>query len=76
MPEFADTLGLQPLSWDGAGCGCGVYIAPDDEYPKYFYGLYPFWDAPQNLESPSPAATIVPFDRLTRIGYYGVTFDD
>jgi hypothetical protein len=68
-----DSLGLQPLAWTGAGCGCGVYVEGEVWEPE-FYGMYPFWEAPQGEVDPVQPDTI-DLSLLTRIGYYGLTFD-
>lgn len=49
--------------WDGNSCGCS-----EDQFVGEVYGFYPFWLAgkPQQIN----------FSSLTRIGYYGITFDD
>jgi len=68
-----DSLRLQPLAWTGAGCGCGVYVEGQLWEPE-FYGMYPFWQAPQGEVDPVAPDT-VDLSLLTRIGYYGLTFD-
>lgn len=69
-----DTLPIQPLRWDGGPCGCGVFERGAVEEPE-FYGMQGFWEAPQGLEESSSEQDI-DFSLLTRVGYYGVTFDD
>ncbi len=49
--------------WDGDGCGCVL-----DELDGEVYGFYPFWLA--------GARQKVDFSTLSRIAYYGPTFDD
>ncbi|VVE77619.1 hypothetical protein [Pandoraea sputorum] len=51
------------VSWDGNGCGCVL-----DRLDGEVYGFFPFWMAgpKQNVD----------FSTLSRIGYYGATFDD
>lgn len=68
-----DSLFLQPLAWTGAGCGCGVYARGEPWEPE-FYGFYRFWDAPQG-ETGLAARDTLDLSMLTRIGYYGLTFD-
>jgi hypothetical protein len=49
--------------WDGNGCGCVL-----DDLEGEVYGFYPFWMAgkPQQID----------FSTVSRIAYYGPTFDD
>jgi len=49
--------------WDGIGCGCVL-----DKLVGEVYGIYPFWLAGKTQK--------VDFSTLTRIAYYGPTFDD
>jgi|GEM_PF-1892905 len=49
--------------WDGNGCGCVL-----DELNGEVYGFYPFWMA--------GSRQTVDFSTLSRIAYYGPTFDD
>lgn len=49
--------------WDGKGCGCVL-----DELVGEVYGFYPFWLAGKRQN--------VDFSTLSRIAYYGPTFDD
>ncbi|SFA98781.1 hypothetical protein SAMN04515620_11119 [Collimonas sp. OK607] len=49
--------------WDGAGCGCVL-----DQLDGEVYGFYPFWLAGSRQK--------VDFSTLSRIAYYGPTFDD
>ncbi len=49
--------------WDGNGCGCVL-----DELVGEVYGFYPFWLAGKTQK--------VDFSTLSRIAYYGPTFDD
>ena len=53
----------QRVTWSGNGCGCVL-----DGLAGDVYGVYPFWLAGQTQQ--------VDFSTLTRIGYYGPTFDD
>ncbi|WP_242561183.1 MULTISPECIES: hypothetical protein [Pandoraea] len=59
-PVFDPT---RQVSWSGDGCGCLL-----DHLQGTVYGFFPFWMAgpKQNVD----------FSTLTRIGYYGATFDD
>lgn len=51
------------VTWNGNGCGCVL-----DELSGEVYGVYPFWLAgkPQQVD----------FSTMSRIGYYGASFDD
>lgn len=49
--------------WDGNGCGCVL-----DQLVGDVYGFYPFWLAGKKQT--------VDFSTLSRIAYYGPTFDD
>jgi hypothetical protein len=49
--------------WDGNGCGCVL-----DELVGEVYGFYPFWLAGKTQK--------IDFSTLSRIAYYGPTFDD
>ena len=49
--------------WDGNGCGCVL-----DELVGEVYGFYPFWLAGKTQK--------VDFSTMSRIAYYGPTFDD
>ncbi|MBX9637747.1 MAG: hypothetical protein K2Q45_09380 [Nitrosomonas sp.] len=51
------------VQWDGAGCGCVI-----DELAGTVYGFYPFWLAGEKQT--------VNFSVLSRIAYYGLSFDD
>ncbi|MGO0793179.1 hypothetical protein ACTOWA_25255 [Herbaspirillum seropedicae] len=51
------------VRWNGNGCGCVL-----DELNGDVYGIYPFWHAGKLQQ--------VDFSILSRIGYYGATFDD
>jgi len=68
-----DSLNLQPLAWTGDGCGCGFFDEGGLWEPE-FYGIYPFWEAPQTATELVEPDTI-DLSLLTRIGYYGLTFD-
>jgi hypothetical protein len=59
-PVFDPT---KQVRWSGDGCGCLL-----DHLQGTVYGFFPFWMAgpKQNVD----------FSTLTRIGYYGATFDD
>lgn len=68
--SIRDSARKQPLYdssmrvlWDGNSCGCS-----EDQFVGEVYGFYPFWLAgkPQQIN----------FSSLTRVGYYGITFDD
>ncbi|VVD60216.1 hypothetical protein PAN31108_00068 [Pandoraea anhela] len=59
-PVFDPT---KQVSWSGDGCGCLL-----DHLQGTVYGFFPFWMA--------GAKQTVDFSTLTRIGYYGATFDD
>jgi hypothetical protein len=72
--EMADTLDLQPMAWAGGSCGCGVFEGAVDQEKRYFYGVYPFWAAPQRASEPVPSVPIE-FSQLSRVAYYGLTFD-
>ena len=71
------TVQPKPIRWDG-GCGCGTFVKDSDEYPTYIYGMYPFWNAPQQADStdrePGPVQAI-DFTMLTRVAYNALTFD-
>lgn len=71
------TVRPKPIHWDG-GCGCGTFVKDSDEYPTYLYGMYPFWNAPQEADStdrePGPVQD-VDFRMLTRVAYSALTFD-
>jgi hypothetical protein len=49
--------------WDGDSCGCAL-----DQFKGEVYGFYPFWHAGEKQR--------IDFSTLSRIGYYGITFDD
>lgn len=49
--------------WDGNSCGCAL-----DQFVGEVYGFYPFWHAGEKQR--------IDFSALSRIGYYGITFDD
>ncbi|HEY4319207.1 MAG TPA: hypothetical protein VGN04_16525 [Herbaspirillum sp.] len=49
--------------WDGNGCGCVL-----DDLVGEVYGFYPFWLAGKTQK--------IDFSTLSRIAYYGPTFDD
>lgn len=51
------------IVWDGNFCGCAL-----DQFAGDVYGFYPFWFAGQKQQ--------INFSTLSRIGYYGVSFDD
>ncbi|MBE7525918.1 hypothetical protein HS096_06485 [candidate division WWE3 bacterium] len=51
------------VQWDGAGCGCVM-----DNLSGTVYGFYPFWLAGK--------AQSVNFSVLSRVAYYGLSFDD
>lgn len=53
-----------PIQWDGNGCGCLL-----DDLSGLVYGFYPFWlagDEPQTVN----------FSVLSRVAYYGLSFDE
>jgi hypothetical protein len=71
------TVQPKPIHWDG-GCGCGTFVKDSDEYPTYLYGMYPFWNAPQQADSTdleAGPAQAVDFTLLTRVAYNALTFD-
>jgi hypothetical protein len=51
------------VQWDGSGCGCVI-----DDLSGTVYGFYPFWLAGEKQT--------VNFSVLSRIAYYGLSFDD
>ncbi len=51
------------VNWNGNGCGCVL-----DDLNGDVYGIYPFWHAGKPEQ--------VDFSILSRIGYYGASFDD
>jgi len=51
------------VRWDGTGCGCVM-----DDLSGTVYGFYPFWLAGETQS--------VNFSVLTRVAYYGLSFDD
>lgn len=51
------------VQWDGAGCGCVI-----DDLAGTVYGFYPFWLAGEKQT--------VNFSVLSRVAYYGLSFDD
>lgn len=59
-PAFDPT---QRVQWNGAGCGCVL-----DALQGEVYGFFPFW-----MAGPKQ---IVDFSTISRVGYYGATFDD
>ncbi len=68
---------VKPIHWDG-GCGCGTFVKDSDAYPTYLYGMYPFWNAPQEADSTdreAAPAQDIDFTMLTRVAYNAVTFD-
>ncbi|MGZ0020529.1 hypothetical protein [Nitrosomonas sp. wSCUT-2] len=60
-PDYRAT---NPIRWDGSGCGCVL-----DDLTGTVYGLYPFWRA-------DGAAQSVNFSVLSRVAYYGLSFDE
>ncbi|TVR53714.1 MAG: hypothetical protein EA421_10290 [Gemmatimonadales bacterium] len=68
------SVSVKPIRWE-AICGCGTFVKDSDAYPLYLYGLFPFWDAPQEGDSGERDLEPVNFSMLTRVGYYGLTFD-
>ncbi|MDH5601690.1 MAG: hypothetical protein OEY78_10350, partial [Gammaproteobacteria bacterium] len=61
-PEFDPKNSIQ---WYGGGCGCVL-----DELSGTVYGFYPFWLANKTGEQK------VNFSVLSRVAYYGLSFDD
>lgn len=59
-PAFDPT---KQVLWNGAGCGCVL-----DALQGEVYGFFPFW-----MAGPKQ---IVDFSTISRVGYYGATFDD
>lgn len=51
------------VQWDGGGCGCVI-----DDLSGTVYGFYPFWLAGEKQT--------VNFSVLSRVAYYGLSFDD
>ncbi len=51
------------IGWTGQSCGCMA-----DQFDGQVYGFYPFWLAGTNQQ--------INFRLVSRIGYYGVTFDE
>lgn len=51
------------VQWDGTGCGCVI-----DDLSGTVYGFYPFWLAGEKQT--------VNFSVLSRVAYYGLSFDD
>lgn len=54
----------KPIQWQGNGCGCLL-----DDLSGLVYGFYPFWlagDDPQTVN----------FSVLSRVAYYGLSFDE
>ena len=51
------------IDWDGGGCGCVL-----DKLSGTVYGFYPFWLAGSEKQT-------VNFSVLTRVAYYGLSFD-
>jgi hypothetical protein len=60
QPRFNSS---KPISWTGQSCGCVA-----DQFDGQVYGFYPFWLAGTNQQ--------INFRLVSRIGYYGVTFDE
>lgn len=54
-----------PIHWNGEGCGCVL-----DQLSGTVYGFYPFWSNDREKEQ------IVNFSVLSRVAYYGLTFDE
>lgn len=53
-----------PIQWSGNGCGCVM-----DDLAGLVYGFYPFW-------SNSGKSQVMNFSVLSRVAYYGLSFDD
>lgn len=51
------------IGWTGQGCGCMA-----DQFEGQVYSFYPFWLAGSNQQ--------INFRLTSRIGYYGMTFDE
>jgi hypothetical protein len=62
VPEFNPKA---PIQWDSDGCGCVL-----DQLSGTVYGFYPFWLANSGEEQK------VNFSVLSRVAYYGLSFDD
>ncbi len=61
-PEFDPN---SPIKWDSDGCGCVL-----DQLSGTVYGFYPFWLANSGEDQR------VNFSVLSRVAYYGLSFDD
>lgn len=61
-PDYSSAT---PIRWDGSGCGCVL-----DDLSGTVYGFYPFWITNKG------ETQMVNFSVLSRVAYYGLSFDD